>query len=404
MTKRNISATIVVSISLFALTGAALADDVGADQVGWSAGSAQGGAGTILNSVDSGATWTRQGVGQIANVDMSGVAAVDENTAWVVGSSDGYSTLYRTTDGGATWVRKGDADSLPDAELFKVVALDADTIWAVGKGAILHTNDGGQTWTNQCPPAYSETGIQGVWTTDGQVVWAGGGPVYDPDSDSTFALILKSSDGGATWQRLTGQDDSSPVRDWSHINGFTAADPMTAWAEGGGYQEGLGNVMLQTTDGGASWTAYDGGGILDGNEIHAVDANVVWAVNDGTIFRTLDGGQTWEAVGTSPNYTMGVWASSDQQAWACVSGVDAGQLYGEIHHTTDGGTTWQVANTADDEPMPPLFTIAFAPQADPPDPSPCSCNCGFGAVPATLAITFGLGVMSLTTRSRRRRA
>jgi photosystem II stability/assembly factor-like uncharacterized protein len=66
--------------------------------------------GTILRSTDSGETWTRQGLGQIADVDMEGVFAVDPYTAWVVGGSDdGYATIYHTTDGGITWQRKGSA-------------------------------------------------------------------------------------------------------------------------------------------------------------------------------------------------------------------------------------------------------------------------------------------------------
>jgi photosystem II stability/assembly factor-like uncharacterized protein len=333
-----------------------------AEPVGWSVGAAQNGHGTIVHSTDGGATWTRQGLGQIANVDMQGVTAVDANTAWVVGYSDGYATIYRTTDGGTTWSRTGDSGTLPNVDLCKVTAWGADSVWAAGTGAILHSSDGGTTWTNQCPAEYASNNIQGIWTPDGQTIWAGGKEQYDPVSGKSYALVLKSTDGGQSWQRQTGQGSPNPLQDWNHVNGITAVDSMRAWAEGGGYDGGLGNVMLRTTDGGATWTAYDGGGLFDGNEIHAVDEQVIWAVNDSTIYRSLDGGDSWVSVGTAPNYTMGVTALSDQVAWACVWGEDDGQSFGEIHRTMDGGQTWDIITAVDGQDLPALWTIDFVPE------------------------------------------
>ena len=89
----------------------------------WDDGSGTGSYGTILRSTDSGETWTRQGTGQIADVHMAGVVALDPYTAWVVGASDsGYATIYHTTDGGTTWERKGSsnpasADYVPNVQL-----------------------------------------------------------------------------------------------------------------------------------------------------------------------------------------------------------------------------------------------------------------------------------------------
>lgn len=332
-----------------------------ADYVGWSVGAAEDGSGTIVHSTDGGASWTRQGLGQIANVDMQGVMAVDADTAWVVGDTDGYATIYRTTDGGATWNRKGSATSLPNTDAYKVTAWGADTAWIVGPGAILHTTDGGESWTNQCPAEFSGNALQGVWTPDGQTIWVGGKAQYDAASDKSYALILKSTDGGQNWTRQTGQGSPNPLQDWNHVNGITAVDGMRAWAEGGGYDGGEGNVMLRTTDGGETWTAHDGGGLLDGNEIYAVDENVIWAVNDSAIFRTLDGGETWQTVGSAPNYTMGVWAASDQFALASVWG-EGGMPFGKIYRTTDGGQNWDVIDTADGQGLAPLWTISFVPE------------------------------------------
>lgn len=356
--KRN---PMTVAMALAAWVIAAWNLPAHAQYVGWSVGAASDGSGSIVRSTDGGASWTRQGLGQIANVDMQGVAAVDENTAWVVGDTDGYATIYRTTDGGTTWNRKGSAATLPDSDAYKITTWGRDSAWVVGPGSILHTADGGESWTNQCPADFSTNALQGVWTPDGQTIWVGGKPQLDPVSGQTYALILKSTDGGQSWARQTGQGTTSPLRHWDHVNGITAVDGLHAWAEGGGHDGQPSNVMLRTTDGGETWTAHEGGGEFDGNEIHAVDENVVWAVNDSTIFRTLDGGETWQNVGSAPNYTMGIWAASDEFALACVFGED-GSPFGQIHRTTDGGQSWDVIETADGQDLPPLWTISMVPE------------------------------------------
>ena len=62
---------------------------------------AVGGSGTILRTIDGGATWTPQASGT-TNL-LWGVAFVDANVGWVSGFSG---TILHTTDGGATWTNE----------------------------------------------------------------------------------------------------------------------------------------------------------------------------------------------------------------------------------------------------------------------------------------------------------
>src|ERR1035437_6258804 len=171
---------------------------------GWAVGNRINGSGTVMRTTDSATNWTRQGAGQIANVNLYGVTAVDASTAWTVGDPDGgYASIYRTTDGGTTWVRKGSLTNIPDSgltELNKVFAATARQAWAVGMGTILHTSDGGDRWTNQIPTGYESTAFQGIYSPDGVNVWATGG------ANNGLATILKSGDGGLTWLRQTNGD------------------------------------------------------------------------------------------------------------------------------------------------------------------------------------------------------
>jgi len=311
---------------------------------GWTVGDSWNGYGTILRSIDSGETWTRQGAGQIADVTLGAVSTVDPYTVWVVGYSDGYATIYHTSDGGTTWVRKGSQADVPDVDLIKVHASDENHVWAVGDGTILHTGDGGATWANRIPPGYEDIPLQGVYAPDSATVWVTGGP------KDGFATILKSTDSGLSWSRQSGGDFATSGYD--HILGISAIDTETAWAIGGD-DTSMGWFVLKTTDGGSTWIEQTKGA-LDGNNICAVDSSTVWAVSDTTISRSTDGGTTWETHNSS-YYTMGISAVNSLEAWAITSG-----LSGSIRHTTDGGINWTVLTELGGETIPSLGTISFS--------------------------------------------
>ncbi len=325
---------------------------------GWAVGGTRDGYGTILRSTDSGENWIRQGTGQIANVDMGGVCALDPDIAWVVGYSDGYAAIYHTTDGGKTWERKGSPADVPDTDLFKVSAPDGAHVWAVGVGTILYSEDSGDSWNNQVPAGYGSVHLQGVSAPDNGTVWVGGGP------ESGYPVILKSVDGGSTWTRQSGGDVATTG--FNHILGISAVDGQTAWAIGGKTDSGSW-FILKTTDGGNSWSIQTRGP-HDGNGICAVDESTVWGASDSTISWSFDGGATWGEQ-LSYEYTMGVSAVNDREAWA----VSYYGWEGSIWHTTDGGTTWTVLTELDGRGIPGLWTVSFSNQTVPP---PRTCPWG----------------------------
>ncbi len=356
------------------LTGLVLANTVRAEGTsyfaGWTVGSPWNGSGTILWSPDSGNTWSRQGFGQIANVDLVSVSAVNPSSARVVGdASDGYATIYHTSNAGSTWTRIGTAGDIPNTTLNKVYALNDSNVWAVGAGAIIHTTDGGTTWSNQLPSGYATTHLQGVFALDTTNIWVTGG------TNASYATILKSSDAGATWIQQSGGD----VTNANHLLGISAADAQTAWAVGG---TGDRYIALRTTDGGITWNEQAGIiGAYDANEVCAVNTSVVWMACDRQLYRSTDGGAHW--VGQwAGDYTVGLSAVNDVEAWG------ARALYnGTIYHTSDGGSNWTQINQLGGENLPSLKAISFASQAIP--------------EPSTLALSLGccgLGVLWLRRR------
>lgn len=319
-----------------------------ADYSGWAVGASADGYGTILHTWDNGTTWTRQGNAlQLANADLGGVVAVDPLTAWVVGAAEGgYAGIYLTTNGGSTWMRQGSSLTLPDTSLRKVSAVGPLNVWAVGSGAVLHSSDGGATWTNLVPAGYEGTFLQGVFALNSSNVWVTGG------TNGACATILHTTDGGQTWTR----QDQGFVTNVNHILGVAAADANNVWAVGG-----LGNYALRSTNGGASWDMVDQGGKYDANELHIVNASNVWVAHDSEVRWTRDAGVTWEGFVT-PQYTLGIAVAGDSNAWASVGNPI--ERKGDIYFTADGGVTWTqqfVAGFA----IPELSTISFAVQPVP---------------------------------------
>ena len=115
--------------------------------------------------------------------------------------------------------------------LFGVSFLDTATGTVVGDyGLILHTIDGGATWTKQdSGGAYPFLGVSFTDNSTGTVV---GGP----------GKILRTTNGGAIWSEQT-----SGVTNFLYGVSFTDANRGTA--------VGTQGLILRTTNGGSTWSS-----------------------------------------------------------------------------------------------------------------------------------------------------
>ncbi len=107
------------------------------------------------------------------------------------------------------------------------------------------------------------------------------------------AGVSRSDDGGATWTRADAGLDAPPVRALA----VDPVDPRRVYAATRDDLETPGDGVWVTGDGGAGWARA--GEELRGLSIEAVAASpaagVVWAATeDGRLFRSGNGGATWE--------------------------------------------------------------------------------------------------------------
>jgi photosystem II stability/assembly factor-like uncharacterized protein len=155
-----------------------------------------------------------------------------------------------------------------------VAAVDASTAWVAGDyGTIMKTTDGGATWQRQVSGTTSV--LHAIDAVNADTAWACG-------EDYT---VLRTVDGGSTWTQLNPDIAGD-------YYGISAIDGQTAWVVGVNI---LGAIIEKTTDGGGSWTdqSPSTGEIAD---VSAVSANIVWALSaGGTFFSSTDGGSNWNA-------------------------------------------------------------------------------------------------------------
>ncbi|MDP8225041.1 MAG: YCF48-related protein [Candidatus Lernaella stagnicola] len=216
-----------------------------------------------------------------------------EDQGWVVG----YPGIVLTTpDGGKSWKRACD---LSEQALFAVDFLDADHGWIVGRaGKVISTADGGGNWFKH--DAVCEEPLFDVDFVDSQHGWAVG----------NFGRVIRTVDGGKTWIKeiLEPMANASINALYMHDaqNGFLVGE-YPAWEaalDEDVSADTLSN-MFRTHDGGATWEIVQVGTHFALYDIVFRDAQHGWAVGTkGTLVRTVDGGETWEKIATGTEVNL----------------------------------------------------------------------------------------------------
>lgn len=245
--------------------------------------------------------------------------------------------------------------------------IDANTGWAVGSGGGLFvTHDGGQTWSTKV------TGISN------DLKW-----IVFPDAQDGYAagdsVILHTTDGGNTWQQINLPTTTN------HISSISAPTATTVYVTAN--PDSGPNGVYESTNSGQTWGSSP---ILASDNFSTVlfpSSADGWAIGNGAISRTVDGGATWKTVANDGrNYTNIDFVSSSVGYIA--GGSDPSQSLTFIMSTSDGGATWTPTGSS-----PQLFgdcsisecptSMAFLSQSqglvgltDPTDPSAPIYNTG----------------------------
>jgi photosystem II stability/assembly factor-like uncharacterized protein len=164
----------------------------------------------VIKTSDGGQTWTAPDMSSQASL-LVDIYFRDAEHGWVVGGKADASNLTRdavtavvlyTDNGGKNWRNLlADVKSLPKGEWgWKIFCLN-DSIGFVSlenfkQGAILRTDDGGQTWTRkEVNDPQHNANLEGIGFVDDKHGWAGGWGT----ADFTGGFSSETTDGGNTW-------------------------------------------------------------------------------------------------------------------------------------------------------------------------------------------------------------
>lgn len=236
---------------------------------------------------------------------------------WASGAGDVYAVaregvVLHTTDGGSSWSAK-QVVPVGSGGLHAIHGRDADAVYAAGGNRVVRTRDQGSTWTTVFTGGAGDR-LRGVWAMGaGEVFVVGDGGV-----------ILRSTDGGTSWTQAASG---------------TARNLDAVWAGGPEdvYAAGAGGVILHSRDHGNSWTAEDAGiGEQDVLALWGSGADNVYATTiDGAILRS-DGRGLWSRAWRWDRPLSSIWGAGANDVWLVASSG------GAVLHTVDGRKFVQV--------------------------------------------------------------
>ena len=228
-------------------------------------------------------------------------------------------------------------------------------------GGVWKTTDAGSNWTN-VTDGYLGVGAIGaiaVADSDPNVVYVGTGSTCPRGNVSSGDGMYVSTDAGRTWRRAGLEQGGQIGQIRVH-----PTDPDTAWAAV------LGNIfgpneergIYRTRDGGESWQRVlhvsDRTGFAD-IAIDATNPRILYAAawraerkpwtlvsgsEEGGVWKTTDSGDTWTKLGGGlPEGLVGkigvtVSPANADRVWAV---VEAAEEQGGVYRSDDGGSSWQ---------------------------------------------------------------
>jgi photosystem II stability/assembly factor-like uncharacterized protein len=295
------------------------------ERVAWVSGSG----GTVLRTLDGGATWQN-----VAPPDAAGQAfrdieafTADHVVLLAIGPGDA-SRVYVTEDGGATWT-KTFQNSEPAAFYDCMSFFDRHRGLVMGdpvggKFQILATEDGGRSWelvpSTGMPDALpGEFGFAASGTC---IETAGGRDAWFGTGGDVVSRVFHSADRGRTWEVVETPVASAPA---GGIFSLAFADPRHGIAVGGDFLDPTNapDGAAYTTDGGATWIAADGPGEYRSGSawIPRLPKTAVSVGPTGSDV-SIDGGRSWTRFDTGSFdavdcvQTGACWASGAQGAAA----------------------------------------------------------------------------------------
>ncbi len=230
-------------------------------------------------------------------------------------------------------------------------------------GGVWRTNDGGNTWNNISDGYFGGSiGAVAVAPSDPKTIYVGGGEKTVRGNVSSGEGMWKSTDAGKSWQHVGLLDTRHIARIRIHPQ-----DPNTVYVAAMGHLYGPNEErgVFRSRDGGQSWQRVlfvnPDAGAVDLN-LDPLDPKVIYASTwrirrtpyslesggDGSgLWKSADGGDTWTDITRNsglPQGDVGIIGVAASPVMAGRVWAIIESLEGGLYRSDDGGQKWQKIN------------------------------------------------------------
>ena len=259
------------------------------------------------------------GFTQLASTDgFSSVGAIvtdpTNNDKVYIGTSSG---IRLSTNGGSTWSNPLQGQIGSNGTCWDIHMDAGGNIWGTLGGRTMKSADGGSTWDEV---SKSSAGSTGLPRSGGRIMFASAANdedyvyVVQITSGNALAGVYRTTDGGDTWSKI-GQKST-------YFDPFCSSQCQGEYDLAVGVDPSnknrviVGGITVWEWEQGQGWNQVNGFGPYnihsDNHDVvwHPTDSSKVYIVNDGGVYFSNNGGDTWQTLNknyvTTQFYDIGI--------------------------------------------------------------------------------------------------